>query len=329
MEDQNVESERFLVTGAAGCIGAWTLARLASEGVETFALDLSEDNQRLSLVGANEKSRDIRRIVGDIRHLETVESAIRQHQITHVVHLAALQVPFCRADPVAGSEVNVTGTINVLEAVRRSDGGVRGLAYASSIAVFGGPDRYEGGRVTDDSMLAPATLYGAYKQCNEATARIYAADWGVGSVGLRPAVVYGVGRDQGLTADPTKAMLAAAAGESAHISFGGTATFHHADDVAAAFIAAARLEAASARVHNVGGVDAPISEIAERIESEAPTVSITYEHGALPIPATVDGTPLDSLLSGTVSHRPLEDGIADTIDSFAKLISAGLIETSN
>lgn len=223
----------------------------------------------------------------------------------------------------------MTGTVNVLEAVRRSDGGVRGLVYASSIAVFGGADRYEGGRVTDDSPLAPATLYGAYKQCNEETARVYAADWGVGSVGLRPAVVYGVGRDQGLTSDPTKAMLAAAAGKSAHIAFGGSATFHHADDVAAAFIAAARLETASARVHNVGGVDASISEVAEHIESKAPAVSITHDLGALPIPATVDGSPLDSLLSGTVSHRPLEDGIADTIESFTRLISAGLIESSN
>ena len=324
-----MENQRFLVTGAAGCIGAWTLARLAGEGVETFALDLSKDNRRLSLVDSSEEKRNIRHIVGDIRHLETVESTIKQHQITHVVHLAALQVPFCQADPVAGSEVNVTGTVNVLEAVRRSEGGVRGLAYASSIAVFGGPDRYEGGRVTDDSLLAPATLYGGYKQCNEATARVYAADWGVGSVGLRPAVVYGVGRDQGLTSDPTKAMLAAAAGKSAHIAFGGIATFHHADDVAAAFIAAARLETASARIHNVGGVDAPISEIAERIESKAPAVSITYDPDPLPIPATVDGSPLDSLLSGTVSHRPLDDGIAGTIESFARLISAGLIKTSD
>lgn len=324
-----MENERFLVTGAAGCIGAWTLARLASEGVETFALDLSEDNRRLSLVLGGEESHGVRRLVGDIRDPGTVSSAIRQNQITHVVHLAALQVPFCQADPVAGSEVNVTGTINILEAVRRSDGAVRGLSYASSIAVFGGPDLYPDGRVTDDSPLAPATLYGAYKQCNEATARVYAADWGVGSVGLRPAVVYGVGRDQGLTSDPTKAMLAAAAGESAHIAFGGTSTFHHADDVAAAFIAAARLSTAGARVHNVGGVDAPIAEIAGLIESTVPNVSITHDDGALPIPATVDGSHLDSLLNSAVSHRPLDDGVADTIESFQRLISAGLIRTSN
>ncbi len=321
-----MSNQRFLVTGAAGCIGAWTLARLAKEEVETFAMDLTVDNRRLSLVLGGDEAVDMHRIIGDIRDLEVVETTIRHHQITHVVHLAALQVPFCKADPVAGSQVNVTGTINVLEAVRRSDGGVRGLSYASSIAVFGGPDLYPNGRVADDSPLRPATLYGAYKQCNEETARVYAADWMVGSVGLRPAVVYGVGRDQGLTSDPTKAMVAAAAGESAHIAFGGSSTFHHADDVAAAFIAAARLEAADASVHNVGGIDTPIAEVARLIESKVPGVSITHDSGALPIPATVDGAPLDSLLHGSVSHRPLDVGIAETIESFQRLLSAGLIQ---
>jgi hypothetical protein len=78
----------------------------------------------------------------------------------------------------------------------------------------------------------------------------------------------------------------------------------------------------------VGGVDAPIAEIAGLIESTVPTVSITHDQGALPIPATVDGSHLDSLLEGAVSHRPLDDGVADTIESFQRLIAAGLIRTS-
>ena len=57
--------------------------------------------------------------------------------MTHVIHLAALQVPFCRADPPLGARVNVVGTVNVFEAVaRRGDGGIAPVVYASSIAAY-------------------------------------------------------------------------------------------------------------------------------------------------------------------------------------------------
>src|SRR2546429_3230467 len=70
--------------------------------------------------------------------------------------------------------------------------------------------------------------------------RVYEQDHGVVSIGLRGAVVYGPGRDQGLTSSPTQAMLAAAVGRPYHVAWGGAAGYHHARDVAAAFIAAAR-----------------------------------------------------------------------------------------
>ena len=193
-----------------------------------------------------------------------------------------LQVPFCAADPVNGSLVNVTGTLNVLEAKRRSDGQVRGITYASSIGVFGEADMYEGGVAYDDSPAAPTTLYGAYKQANEWTARIYADDWGVGSVGLRPSVIYGLGRDQGLTSGATKVMLAAAAGRSGHIGYGGTVTYQHAQDMAAIFIAAARLDSETALVHNVGGPVADIAEIAAMIDATYPRHRNHLRHHPLP-----------------------------------------------
>ena len=73
----------------------------------------------------------------DITQLAELERLIGQHAVTHIVHLAALQVPACRANPSLGSQVNVVGTVNVFEAVRRSRGQVRGLAYASSVAALG------------------------------------------------------------------------------------------------------------------------------------------------------------------------------------------------
>ena len=320
-----MSDERFLVTGAAGCLGAWTVARLIAERTPVVAFDASDDGRRLRLLIEDNDLAGLTRIRGDIRNLDEISGLIDTYTITHIVHLAALQVPFCKADPVLGSEVNVTGTVNVLEAVRRADGLVRGLVYASSAAAFGTAAHYRGGIASDNDLLLPATLYGVYKQANEGTARVYAADWGVGSVGLRPCIVYGPGRDQGLTSDPTKVMLAAAAGRSGHIAFGGSSTFHHADDVAAAFIAAARLEVSDALVHNIGGTDASVAEVATAVERSVPGTRVTFEDEPLPLPAGVDGSPLAALLGVAVQFRSLERGVADSVDHFRRLLDRGLL----
>lgn len=316
-------AERVLVTGAGGCLGSWVIHQLVAEGTPAVAFDVSEDRRRLRLL-LDEKQ--ISRVVfrqGDLRDFDFVESLVRDEGITNIVHLAALQIPFCAADPVRGAEVNVAGTVNILEASYRSHGWVRGVAYASSAAVFGPAEMYEGGVAYDDSPLAPRTLYGVYKQANEGAARVYAADYGVGSVGLRPCIVYGPGRDQGLTSDPTKAMLAAAAGTSAHIAFGGSSTFHHAQDAADCFLAAARMETGSAHIHNMGGPTVSIAEIAEAVATIVPGTRPTFDNAPLPLPQEINGGPLDDLLQ--VRHRPLRDGIADAIGDFRRLLAEGRI----
>lgn len=93
------------------------------------------------------------------------------------------------------------------------------------------------------SLTAPPcgrTHYGVYKTANEGTARVYSMTEGIGSIGLRPFVVYGPGRDQGLTSDPTTAMLAAAGKVSFRIKFGGSVMLTYAPDCARAFILAAQ-----------------------------------------------------------------------------------------
>ncbi|MCH7667791.1 MAG: NAD(P)-dependent oxidoreductase [Acidobacteria bacterium] len=320
-----MSDERFLVTGSGGCIGAWAVAALVREGTAVVAFDVSDDDHRLRLVLDDAELAGLVARRGDIRDPATVEQVVEEEGITHILHLAALQIPFCQADPVLGSQVNVTGTVNVFEAARRSDGRVRGVSYASSVAVFGPAAMYAGGVAGDDSVLAPTTLYGAFKQANEWTARMYAADWGVGSVGLRPCIVYGPGRDQGLTSAPTKAMIAAAVGKPSHIPFGGSSTFQHAADVAACFVAAARLELDSAAVHNMSGPSATIAEVAAMITEAVPGAVVSFDDDPLPLPDEIDGSGIDRLLDSTSQHRPLAEGIAGCIADLSRLIDAGLV----
>ena len=190
---------------------------------------------------------------GDITDEVRFEEVVREHGITRILHLAALQVPFVRANPVLGARVNVVGTAIVFEIARKLVDQVQGLTYASSIAVYGSAHLYPPGPLADDAPLIPVTLYGVTKEANEGWAAIYWQDYAVPSVGLRPFFVYGPGRDQGVSSTPTKAMAAAAMGRPYTISFGGTDTYQHADDVARVFIQAARTMPAGAPVYNLGG----------------------------------------------------------------------------
>ena len=112
--------------------------------------------------------------------------------------------------------MNVVGTVNVFEAAKAAE--IQKVVYASSIAVYGGKDEYEGELLPHHALANPHTHYGVFKQANEGTARIYWQDDGIASIGLRPYTLYGPGRDQGLTSTPTQAMLAASARRKRTIS---------------------------------------------------------------------------------------------------------------
>lgn len=316
-----MSEERFLVTGAMGCIGAWVVYNLVREGVPTAVFDLSDNPRRLRLLMSGEEISAVSFIGGDITDPDAVTDALAESGATHVIHLAALQVPFCRADPVLGARVNVVGTVNVFEAVRQAGDQVRGLVYASSVAALGPDGFYPQKPVADDVTLRPDTLYGVYKQANEHTARVYWQDWQVGSVGLRPHVVYGPGRDQGLTSDLAKAILAAAAGRPFHVKFSGPVALQYADDVAQIFIAAARAEHRGAAVCNLRQDVVDVADFVQVLQAEASGARITQEmNRPLPFPADLDDSGLRRLL-GDIPHTPLPAAIGASLDLFRLLLS--------
>lgn len=307
--------ERFLVTGANGCIGAWAVAQLVGEGVGVVALDASTDDHRLRLVLDDDGLAAVTRVQGDICDLDALERTLDAHGITHVIHLAALQVPFCRADPPLGARVNVVGTVNVLEAVaRRVDRIAAPVVYASSVAAYDALDEGDHAAAMEG---VPSTLYGVYKRANEGTATVYAAERGLPSVGLRPHTVYGPGRDQGLTSAPTFAMLAASAGRPYRLPFGGAYQLQYAPDVAAAFVTAARSAPAGARVDDIGGPAVHTDDMIAAITAAAPGAQVSYDPVELPFPAETPGS------AGPAT--PLAEGVADAIARFRALLDRGLV----
>jgi nucleoside-diphosphate-sugar epimerase len=319
-------SEHFLVTGASGCIGAWTVRLLLDDGVPVTVSDVNSDLRRLRLIsGGREPEADF--AVLDITHRGDVAEVIRDRGITHIVHLAGLQLPLCAADPSRGALVNVVGTVNMFEAVRAA-GGCIGLAYASSAAVYGTGAGSSGSLVGDPSPLHPDSHYGVYKAANEGTARIYSISDGIGSVGLRPFIVYGPGRDQGLTSDPTTAMLAAAAGVPFKIKFGGSLLLTYAADCARAFIAAARAASGSgdAICLNVPGRRVGIAALVQMIEAAIPDSHglISFETTPLGLPSLVTGPALEAV-TGALPRTSLREGIRTTVDTSQRALASGML----
>ena len=310
-------SEAFLVTGALGCIGAWTVKSLVDDGHRVVAFDLPGEPRRLQALMSPDELARVTFAEGDVTSRDSIGRALDEHAVTNVIHLAALQVPFVRADPIRGAQVNVVGTVNVFEAVRaRAERITAPIVFASSAAVFSNEDSVEVAR-NEDARSLPGTLYGVFKLANEGTARIYHQENGVSSIGLRPYTVYGPGRDQGVTAAPTHAMGAAARGEEYRIAYGGRMFLNYAPDVARAVVQSSRSGFAGAGTFNVPGVAAHMSDVVSAIEAVVPAArgTITFEEAPLPFPEELAVGGLERAV-GPLPVTPLMEAVTATVAHF-------------
>ena len=316
---------RYFVTGALGCIGAWVVKALVERGDEPVVFDQGRDRRRLEAITAPDDLARVSFVQGDITDGGAVRDALGTSGARRVIHLAGLQVPTCRVNPPLGALVNVVGTLHVFEAARAL--GAERVVYASSAAVFGLSDEAVDERVVPE----PLTHYGVFKRANEGSARIYYRDHGVSSVALRPYSVYGVGRDAGITSDPTRAMKAALIGRRFEIRFSGVTDFIYAADTAAAFVACADAAPDGAHVFNVHGEAIDVATIVRLIDAHLPDGSrglISVKGPPIPMPPSLDDTALRALIAGLPRTRA-EDGIAETIRRFAALRDAGRLDTAD
>ena len=314
--------ETYFITGAQGCIGSWIVKALIERGDNAVVFDRSDDSRRLSAI--IDDLAPVRFITGDISDNSAVLEALSKSGAQRVIHLAGLQVPTCKVDPVAGAAVNVAGTINVFEAARAT--GIKRVVYASSAAVYGMND--DDVALDETAPCEPSTHYGVFKRANEGNARIYFLDHGIDSVGLRPLTVYGVNRDTGLTSDPTKAMKSAVLERPFHIRFGGATDFQYVADTAAAFISCADNAPAGAHVFNLHGESVAVARIAELINSQSSRELITFGGPPIPIAAAMDDSAIRRVVND-LPATPLEAGVQETMRRFAVLRDAGRLDTSD
>lgn len=292
---------KVLLTGGGGFLGAWLIRRLLAAGVQVRVFDIADD-RTLALRFVGEQAGAIEWWIGDIGSTEAVVAAAEG--CDSIVHLAGVLTPFCREQPVAGARINVIGTLNVFEAARTH--GMPRIVYTSSAGVFG-PD--------DVDVPFPTTHYGAYKLANEGSARAYWADARIASVGFRPFVVYGPGREIGASAGPTLACRAAAWGRPYTIPFSGETGLVYVDDVATAYTAAVLRLFVGANTINLPGVVASMEDVIARIGRIVPGAKLGAEGAPLPIAADVRNE-WSSPLLGLEREVTLDDGLRRTVDYY-------------
>jgi len=328
-----VARPRFLITGAKGFIGTWIVKCLTERGDRPLILDLDSGSHRVEALLSDDEMAMVSFVAGDVTTLEDVDRAVAAHGITHIVHLAALQVPACAANPAVGALVNVLGTLNVFEVAKRRRDLVRSVVYASSAAVFGPEEFYGRSHVPEGAPLFPGTHYGVFKQANEGNARVYYANDGISSVGLRPWAVYGVGRDQGISSGPTKAIKAAVLGQPYTIRFNGGLDLQYARDTAQLFVRAAESGLTGAHVYTLRGTVIEIENFIEELERIVPGIrqegrTIRAEGKPLPIASDLDDSVLVRDL-GEPPRTPLAEGIRETASIFARLQKEGRLSTGD
>jgi len=245
-----------LVTGGAGFIGANLVRLLLERGYPVTVLDNLTAGRRRYV-----SNLPVKLVEGDILDSELLARLVPGHG--RVVHLAAQTgVPASLADPRRDCEVNVVGTLNLLEAARCSGQSVR-FVFASSNAPLGRQQP----PATEDKAPLPISPYGASKLAGEAYCLAYHGSWGLGTVALRFGNAYGPfsAHKNSVVAKFFKGVL-----ETNRITIEGggqqTRDFIHADDLCRAIVLALESEVGGEVFQIATGVETSIAQLAAAVE---------------------------------------------------------------
>jgi len=268
---------RAIVTGGAGFIGSHVVDALIARGDEVAVVDDLSTGRRANLEGALAAGAVLHE--ADVRDAAAMRALVGGHAPEVVFHLAA-QIDVRRSieDPALDAAINVTGTINVLEAARAA--GVRRFVNTSTGgAIYGEADALP---ADEDTATRPLAPYGQSKHAAEGYCHLYARLHGLSTVCLRYGNVYGPRQDP--------------LGEAGVIAIfcgrlldGGTATIYgdgaqtrdyvHVDDVVAANLAAAASEARGS--FNIGhGTETSVLELVETLRAAGDGRPLAVEHAA-------------------------------------------------
>ena len=332
--------KRVLITGGTGCIGAVTVHQLLQRGVDDIIVATrSSDPGLLRLWPGDHLDSRVRLVRGDVADESFVRTVFSEHRPSHVIHLGALQGPDCEASPGKGLEINVGGTLHLLAAASESN--VERIVFASSAAVYGPRDMYDGDTVCETDPLAPTNLYGIWKIAGEHLARFYHDQSGIPTVCLRLNTTYGKGRDRGRTAAPTLAMKSIAIGSIQEktipfrMPYRGRENYHYVEDVGAHFAACTTQPFDGFGAFNILSETVDISEFLRRIRRVADKlgmgrfvdISIAEDADRNLLVCDLDDVAIQQCFCN-LPRTPMDEGIRKSLTDFCAMAERGKLTVS-
>ena len=273
----------ILVTGGAGFIGGHIAESFARDGHDVVVVDnfdpyydtrIKDHNVEAGRAAAEASGGSYELVEGDVRDADLVEELVVDAD--YVYHQAAQAGVRADVDPRKYDEVNVNGTLNVLDAAREHD--LERLVFASSSSVYGKP-RYL--PYDEAHLTTPVSSYGASKLAAERYTMVYAERYGIPAVALRYFTVYGPRMRPNMAI--SNFVSRCLNGDPPVIYGDGTQTrdMTYVEDILAANRTLLSTDAADGEVMNVGSTDnIAIETLAEEIRDQlAPDLELEYTEG--------------------------------------------------
>jgi len=273
----------IMITGGAGFLGTYVTRMLAERGDRVVIFDAAGTAPELAVLTAPFE-QNIVRVRGQILDLSSLLRCVQQYNVERIFHAAALyDPPYSLEDPAITFQVNVNGTINVLEAARFL--GVKRVVHSSSIAVYA-PRQYEPINEMHPILLPsagnPLGPYGASKAAAEIVGLTYYSTNGVDFVALRNSAIYGYGMRYPMYIKPM--IENSLRKQPTHFASGGDMRrdYTHVKDIAQAVLKALDVPASALtqRVFNIGsGNMHSATQVAETVRSLLPEADIEIATG--------------------------------------------------
>jgi UDP-glucuronate 4-epimerase len=257
-----------LLTGAGGLVGRAVAARLRETGITFTGIDTAR---------CHPGDRDI--VECDVRDIHRLHELVIDRCITGIIHCGAYSGPMLGADiPGNVVAVNVRGTTNLLELARIH--ALTRFVFCSSVSAVGPTEKPCG----EDVMLHPTTIYGATKAACEHLIAAYGESYGIETVCLRLAAVWGPNRAT-VCALGTMIKDAVAKRETRFERGGDFPTqYLHVDDAAEAIFLALTANTLPQRVYNIAGESAmTLSDVADKVRAALPNARIEIGPGGDPM----------------------------------------------
>ena len=298
----------IMVTGACGFIGSRIVRKLVERGEEVVCFDMASPGAML------QPHLDVLKVYrGDVTQMTHLMEAVKVHQVTSVIHMAALLPPDTEDRPHHGMFVNIQGANNVFEVARWM--GLQRVVYASSIACYSMQATYGQRTVTEDDPPNPVNVYGMTKAVNDFAAARYSQQYGLDLRGIRICTVFGHGRTTGLTGLLGGLLMSyPAVGKPVDVPFDPDepSPMIYVEDAAEIFVRAALSDSLRHPVYITGGQLATVGEVAEIVRSLLPDAKITLGDRSVPHVYLVD----NSRMLGDIGYElpPLRARVLDHIN---------------